>query len=237
MPEQIYTIPINEAYEKSAAAETPSCPYCALYSMLETHELEAVMGAAKMEPDVRIQTNKKGFCRAHFGKMRKISGGLALGLILESHIAEVEKNIFEGGTTFDSKGEKETKKLSELEGTCYVCEKTDEKFSRLVSNAVYMWENDEEFREKFKNARTYCLPHYKKLLEVGSYQLSKKEFSEYFKAARAVMQKYISQLGEDVSWFCKKFDYRYDSEPWYNAKDSVVRSINFLVGCENENNQ
>ena len=237
MPEQIYTIPINEAYERSAAADSPFCPYCALYSMLEKHELEAVMGAAKMEPDVRIETNKKGFCRDHFSKMRKISGGLALGLILESHVAEVEKNIFSGGTAFDSKGEKETKKLASLEQTCYVCEKTEEKFARLVSNAVYMWETDEDFREKFKSARTYCLPHYKKLLEVGSYQLSKKQFPEYFKAARAVMQKYIGELGKDVSWFCKKFDYRYDSEPWYNAKDSVPRAINFLVGSENENNQ
>lgn len=154
MPEQIYTIPINEAYERTAASETPKCPYCALYSMLEKHELEAVMGAAKMEPDVRIETNKKGFCRTHFDKMRKISGGLGLGLILESHVAEVEKSIFDGGTLFDPKGEKEVKKLSSLDKTCYVCEKTEEKFSRLVSNAVYMWETDEEFRQKFKSART-----------------------------------------------------------------------------------
>jgi esterase/lipase superfamily enzyme len=31
-----------------------------------------------------------------------------------------------------------------------------------------------------------------------------------------------------VSWFCKKFDYRYDKEPWYNSKDAVERAFKFL---------
>jgi hypothetical protein len=39
---------------------------------------------------------------------------------------------------------------------------------------------------------------------------------------------YLDTLSEDVSWFCKKFDYRYESEPWKNSKDSVERAIKFL---------
>ena len=39
---------------------------------------------------------------------------------------------------------------------------------------------------------------------------------------------YMSTLTDDVSWFCKKFDYRYGDEPWYNSKDSVERAIKFL---------
>ena len=237
MAEQIYTIPINEAYDSAAASDKPTCPFCALYSMLEKNAVEAVMGAAKMEPDVRIETNKKGFCRRHFNMMSSSGSKLGLGLILESHVAEVEKTIFEGGTMFDTKGEKEQKKLETLEKSCYVCDKIEYNFSRLMSNAVYMWETDEGFREKFSSQRMYCLPHYKKLLEYGSSDLSKKDFSEYFKAARGVMQNYIKELGGDVSWFCKKFDYRYDGEPWYNAKDAVPRAIDFLVGEEKEKNQ
>ena len=38
----------------------------------------------------------------------------------------------------------------------------------------------------------------------------------------------LESLKEDVSWFCKKFDYRYDQEPWGDAKDAVERSIDFL---------
>ena len=42
----------------------------------------------------------------------------------------------------------------------------------------------------------------------------------------------MSSLTEDVSWFCKKFDYRYENEPWKGAKDSVERAIRFLSGEE-----
>ena len=71
------------------------------------------------------------------------------------------------------------------------------------------------------------------LLSAGRNSLQKKQFGEFFSVSREIMQKYIRSLGEDVSWFCKKFDYRYDSEPWYNAKDSVPRAINFLCGGVN----
>ena len=36
------------------------------------------------------------------------------------------------------------------------------------------------------------------------------------------------QLTSSVSWFCKKFDYRYADEPWKNSKDSVERAMAFL---------
>ena len=43
---------------------------------------------------------------------------------------------------------------------------------------------------------------------------------------------YLDTLYGDVSHFCKKFDYRYEDEPWYNSKDSVERTIKFLCGIE-----
>ena len=48
------------------------------------------------------------------------------------------------------------------------------------------------------------------------------------------MENYIDELTGDVSWFCKKFDYRYDEEPWYNSRDSVQRAVKFLSGAPDE---
>ena len=48
------------------------------------------------------------------------------------------------------------------------------------------------------------------------------------KVTSQIVERYMATLSEDGSWFCKKFDYRYDAEPWYNAKDSIERSIKFL---------
>ena len=234
MAEKIYTIPINEAFDKTLEGETPDCPLCLMRRMLEKNELDRMMGAAMMEPDVRIETNKKGFCRKHFDMMTGGGGSrLPLALMLESHIAETEKEIFSGGTLFDGKGLKEEEKLKKLDDSCYVCSRTEDAFSKMLGTVIYLWENEEEFREKYKRQTCFCLPQYKLLLSAGRNSLQKKQFGEFFSVSREIMQKYIRSLGEDVSWFCKKFDYRYDSEPWYNAKDSVPRAINFLCGGVN----
>ena len=60
--------------------------------------------------------------------------------------------------------------------------------------------------------------------------MSKKGFRELYEVAHGIEKEYVTALKGDVSWFCKKFDYRYDEEPWYNSKDSVQRSIKFLSG-------
>ena len=49
-----------------------------------------------------------------------------------------------------------------------------------------------------------------------------------------VNESYLTELSADVSWFCKKFDYRYDEEPWGNAKDAPERAIKFLTGSLTE---
>ncbi|MGN1096157.1 MAG: DUF6062 family protein [Eubacteriales bacterium] len=233
MPETIYTIPINEAFDKTEAADTPSCPFCALFDMLEKNAVETVLGAAMMEPDVRIETNKLGFCRTHFNKMYEKGNRLGLALILESHVAEVNEKVFKK-SLFDGKGEKSEAAIDELSHTCYLCSKISSSLSRMFSNTIYIWETDDTFRRKFSRQRCFCLPHYEKLLAYGRAGLNKKQFSEFFETARGIEKKYIDSLGADVSHFCKKFDYRYEAEPWGNAKDSVPRAIDFLSGGKTE---
>ena len=58
--------------------------------------------------------------------------------------------------------------------------------------------------------------------------LSKKEAAEFRKVIERIVNGYLDELANDVSWFCKKFDYRYEEEPWYNSKDAVERSMKFL---------
>jgi hypothetical protein len=40
----------------------------------------------------------------------------------------------------------------------------------------------------------------------------------------------MSRIQEDVNWFTKKFDYRYNDSPWKTSKDAIVRSIQKLSG-------
>ena len=45
--ERIYTIPVNEAFEASAADASLGCPFCHLYNKLEQDELGLILGAVQ----------------------------------------------------------------------------------------------------------------------------------------------------------------------------------------------
>ena len=227
--EQIYTIPVNEAFDTVIEKPECGCPFCLLYNKLQEDEIEIILGASMMEPDIRIKTNEQGFCHRHFGIMLGRRRMLGMGLILESHLAEVKKRM-EGKSLFGIKPAAAIESLSELEGSCYVCGRIKRNFDAMTATAVYLWESDPVFADKFAKAPYFCLPHYRAMLEYAIAKMNKRNFPEFYKVAYGIQEKYISTLSEDVSWYCKKFDYRYDEEPWYNSKDSVPRAIKFLSG-------
>ncbi len=225
--EQIYTIPVNEAFEKSAADKSCGCAFCTLYNKLEGDELDLILGASMMEPDVRIKTNKKGFCRTHYDMMFVRKNRLGMALTLESHLDELKKELKDSGLGGGT-GNKPIKRIGELEKTCYVCERIEFNFEHMIETAVLLWQNDENFVPKLRSQPYFCLPHYKRMLSYAQARLPKRDLKSFVSQCEEIQNAYIEELNEDVSWFCKKFDYRYNDEPWYNSKDSVERSMKFL---------
>ena len=198
--------------------------------MLEENELELILGASMMEPDVRIQTNKLGFCKTHYDMMFVRKNRLGMALTLESHLNELRGEIEAGAlaSLVSKPGEKPISRIAKLEDSCYICSRIEYNFSRLLSNIVYLWKTEYEFRVKFVSQPYFCLPHYKMLLETARKELDKKQFSAFDRQSSEVVLEYFDSLREDVSTFCKKFDYRYQNEPWGNSKDAVERAIKFL---------
>ena len=90
MNDSIYTIPISEVFEPK-----DGCPICRMRNTLEKRCVEYITGAAMMEPDIRIKTNEKGFCKTHFPMIYAQKNKLSVALILESHLNEVKSEIFE----------------------------------------------------------------------------------------------------------------------------------------------
>ena len=231
---QIFSIPVLEAFEACEADASVGCPYCKLYRELQSNELEIILGASMMEPDIRIATNEQGFCNKHYGMMLTRRRMLGMGLILESHLAEVKKKVSARALLKDP-STKSMPLITKLNNDCYVCGRINKNLDAIISTTVYLYEKDEnDFRRKFDKPAYFCLPHYTALIEYASKKMDKKLFREFFDVAQGIEEKYIDTLSGDVSWFCKKFDYRYEEEPWYNSKDSVARSIKFLTGSEED---
>ena len=229
--EKIYTIPVNEAFEASQADPACGCPFCTLYNRLEENELELILGASMMEPDVRIKTNELGFCKTHYDMMFTRKNRLGMALMLESHLDELRKDTDgKGLAALKGVGVEPMNRLAKLEESCYVCGRIEFSLTKMFETAVYLWLQDPEFRKKLRAQPYICLPHYRQFVEFGRRGMNKKLFGDFYKEVSEVVNTYFDELRGDVSWFCKKFDYRYDAEPWYNSKDAVERAMKFVSG-------
>ena len=229
--EQIYTIPVNEAFEKVQEEDSHICPFCLMYNRLEANELDLILGASMMEPDVRLKTNELGFCDAHLGMMFGRPKRLPLALMLESHLDQIAKDLDGNMGMFIGKtGDAAAKRLDRLEHSCYICDRIEYNFSRMIETAALLWQSDSAFHDKVKKAPYFCLPHYGRFIRAAKDRLSKKDFAEFYETVHALETAYFDELRGDVSWFCKKFDYRYENEPWGNAKDAPERARLFLSG-------
>lgn len=224
--EKIYTIPVNEAFDECALDHGKGCPFCLMYKKVEENELDLILGASMMEPDVRIKTNEMGFCNRHYSMMLKRKNRLGLALMLESHLDHVRK---------ESGGFNALKKIAKINDSCYICSRIEYHIDRMFETAAWLYDTDRKFEEKIKNQPYFCMDHYQKFLAAGKNELNKKKYADFERAVEKVNREYMETLRKDVSWFCKKFDYRYDKEPWGNAKDAIERAIKFLTGSIDEN--
>lgn len=223
--EKIYTIPVNEAFDVCIEDKEKGCPFCEMYRVQQEKELDLILGASMMEPDVRIKTNELGFCDKHYSMMLKKKNRLGLALMLESHLAHVTK---------EAKGFGALKKIDKINNSCYICDRIDYHIDRMFETAAWLYDTDRAFEEKIGKQTYFCLHHYNKFLEAGKNEIPRKKYGDFERLVTKVNMTYLESLNEDVSWFCKKFDYRYNDEPWGNAKNAPERAIKFLTGSNTE---
>lgn len=225
--EKIYTIPVNDAFNESSG-----CPFCRMRQKLEKDEVNIILGASMMEPDIRIKTNEKGFCSKHFGDLLRGQKRLPLALMLESHLEEILKECVTPAIAVKGRITAVADKLNGFCNTCYICEKVEFHLEKMFETSCLLWENDVDFRKKYVSKTFFCLPCYTRLLKTAKRCISKKQLDDFLKTSQEIEMGYLKSLKDDVSWFCKKFDYRFQEEPWGNSKDSVERTVELLCGTD-----
>ena len=193
MQDSIYTIPVSEVFEPKCG-----CPICMMRNMLEERCIDYILGAAMMEPDVRIETNKTGFCKEHFDMMMKKRNRLSLALMLESHLAELRHKIMDGKSIANLLDKtNRVKKVSKVNNSCYVCDKIDWAMERMLATTLRLYENERSFRELFATQEFLCLPHYELLCTQAAGQMNKKYLNDFIKTASALTLNYLEKLNED----------------------------------------
>ncbi len=231
MKEQLYTIPVNDAY-----ASNCECPICVMYRELEKNAVEFTMGPSYMEDDVRAVTDEIGFCPEHLRQVMNAGNRLGAALVLHTHMRKINKDVEKlssGGkasTLFKKKDNSALiNYLKKLNSSCFVCNKIDDMFKRYIRTIHYLWENDEAFKQKYLNSKGMCVAHYQILIEQAGVNLSGKTLDEFVDATNKLYLDNMNRVADDLEWFTDKFDYRHKDEPWKNSKDALPRSINKLT--------
>ena len=234
MKEQLYTIPVNDAFKLDC-----ECPVCSMFKSLEENAIEFTMGPSYMEDDIRMETNKIGFCDLHMKKLYEYQNRLGLALILQTHMDETMKHIEKlskgakpsTGSLFRKKDNSPLLTyIKNIQSSCFVCDKIERMFKRYIITIFYLYKNDSDFRTKFKSSKGFCLKHYALLHEQSSNELSGSILDDFIKDLNELFITNMYRVREDLEWFTNKFDYRYANEPWKNGKDALPRSISKING-------
>ena len=90
MKEQLYTIPLMDAYRAN-----DECPFCYIERDVEQNAIEFVLGpqASYMQDHVRAETDQIGFCRKHYEKLYAYGETLGNALILDTRLQLLLKEM------------------------------------------------------------------------------------------------------------------------------------------------
>ncbi len=247
MKYHIDTIPVWDSMKLNG-----ECFLCALARKTELGEAERYLGASVMEPDTRIQVNELGFCRKHHAMLYGMSNRLGHALMLESHTAVTRDKIKKAAESLKHSAaeyaktplarlskngqrhlesiQKTADELAKLSESCVMCNSISENMSRYLKTFFHLYKNDSEFRDRFASSLGVCLPHMADLIKQAAGELSPKELDTFVQTLTSMEEKNMDRIQEDISWFIKKFDYRFQNEPWKNSRDAVPRTVNKLRG-------
>lgn len=231
MKEKLYTIPVNEAFDKDT-----ECPICHIRHTLEKDAVEYTMGSSYMEDYIRQETDKLGFCSRHLPLLYENQNRLGMALILKTHmdktINDLEKAAkasvnFSSPSLFKKKNIAASpvkEYIDKLDASCFVCKRIDGFFERYIITVFYMYQNDMTFREKFRTCKGFCTSHYGLLYDKAPSHLGSMA-KDFIKDLNALYLENMKRVRDDLDWFIDKFDYRYANEPWKNSKDALLRTM------------
>lgn len=232
MVESIYTIPLTDAMDE----DTP-CMFCYLEEKLEQEQIEYALGAAMMEPDFRILSNEKGYCRHHAKMMVNAQKALPLALVNDTRCEEVLKKLksldtskkgglFKKGQSFCD----DFCQMSDaLASTCLICERIEKTMGKFTNTFWYLYGKEPDFRQKFLSGKGICIHHLQGLTKaLANVSAAKRE--TFAKELYELELKVLEHEKEQVHGFTKQFDYRSDKGEWNVARDAHILCAGRLSG-------
>ncbi len=229
MKEEIYTIPVNEAFDADS-----ECPFCVLYKKADKEVTDYVLGPSYMEEDVREETDKLGFCKYHYRKMFKGGNRLGTALMVSTHLKKINKDLasvlkneenIKSGLFSRNNDSPLAHYIDDIYSSCYACDRIERRMNSYINTFFHLWKKESEFRDKVKSSKGFCLEHFSQIIAEARKRLGGNTQTELCETLFAIEAENLTRLDAELDWFIQKFDYRFADEPWKTSKDSLERTI------------
>ncbi len=238
MKEHLHTIPVSEAF-----ASGDECPFCHLERQAEQSAIRYAAGpaASYMEPEIRAETDKTGFCPNHMQKLYDYGNALGAALMLQSHLITLRENLREEIEAFEAPAKRSlfqkkkagegslAKRIQVQVDRCFICERMEGTMDRYFQTFFSMVKN-EEFRNQVEHSKGFCMRHFGVLLESAEEYLPNGQREWFYRMVFPLMEENLNRVQEDLDWLVCKYDYRNLHADWKNSKDALQRAMQKLEG-------
>lgn len=245
MKYHIDTIPVWDAFRQGG-----ECPLCTLESNTEKSYVDSFLGASVMEPDTRVEVNKKGFCPHHFTMLFNAQNRLSLALMTHTYLQETKKKFEQTSAKLCNDIAKSSSSSAALffckeknnpatefaryikqhSSECVICERMQSTLNRYAYTILHLWNTDPDFKSVLMSSRGLCLPHLATTIEIAKETLTPKKLEQWTKDILPIAVNALKLLEEELYWFTQKFDYRNQDKSWGNSKDALPRTLQKLTG-------
>lgn len=197
--------------------------------MLEDRMATYITGAAMMEPDVRVETNRLGFCHNLLSRSYSAAAACPSPLFSKVSWTKPAKISCRGR---QARAEKNSRRPQICRAhSCFVCENVEKNMQHLSATVIKLWQSEPEFRTLYSEQTHICLPHYSFILAAAQ-KMPRKNFQPFAAETKRLAKNYLDTVKADTTHFCRMFDYRNAGGDWGNSRDAIERAITYLTSRE-----
>lgn len=231
------TIPLWDALR-----EDSECPLCSLMKKAEEDSISYYLSSAIMTPEVRVETNTKGFCPKHFYLLTLKNKPQSLSLMMDTYYGENEKQFKKGFDLIEkAKSKRDSQKaievfsneVKEREKGCLTCSRMNDRLYRYAFTLASLFVQDDEFKKTFLNSKGLCLHHTLIESKIAWDAQDKDECIEFQKSLFALLEKNLERVRKDDWWMTQKYKGENYDKPWNGCEDAHKRAVLKLIGEAN----
>lgn len=195
------TIPVYDALDNN-----DECFLCSLMEEAEKDAISYYLSSAIMAPEVRVTTNRDGFCPHHLSLLAEENKAQSLGLMMDTYHEENDGTLFPilaeiEASSRTRKAEKLIRKLDEAvrerEAGCLICSCMEDRLLRYEDTVLTLFNQDEDFVNVLSESKGLCLHHSMHLLRRADLILSGDRALDFYRLMASLMKKNLERVRED----------------------------------------